>query len=716
MPPAQEPTAPPQQTAALSHRRAAWTDASPFVSVLRGRPLIAARLAWAAVTLLSITILCASLWVAYSDDTFSLLPEFAARVDIALYRVFTNNQFLSSTLLLVIAFSQTVAFVGVGVIIFARRSDDWLIILTSAMLIATGVGFSPNVFLLPVVRPEWWLPVTVLHIVLFSSLVVFLFVFPNGRFVPSWARWISLAWVLYAVSWLAFPELNPHQTSSPAALFFFIAVVMLGTAAQIYRYRRNSGPVERQQSKWVLVGFLTTNLCFFVLVSLSVMGITPRLETIAPVSIWLMNTVLGMTAVLIPITIGVAILRYRLWDIDLFINRALVYGALSGLLLGLYIVVVGGLGALFQSGNSLVLAILATGLIAVLFNPVHQRLQQAVNRLMYGDRDDPLTLVTRLGRRLEDTVAPEEVPQVLVETIAEAMKLPYVGLSMGPGGREQIVAETGERPTDVQQIPLVSQSELVGYLLAASRPGQDSFPPAELRLLDTIAHQAGTAVYAAQLNANLRHSREQLVLAQEEERRRLQRDLHDRLGPQLAALTMELEVAQRLVSSDPQAAVALLARLQSESQATIGDIRRLVYELRPPVLDQLGLRHAIGELAAGNTHPGGPRLIIDIPSDLPALPAAVETAAYRITAEAIANCLRHASATECRVDMCVDGGLSITITDNGRGLPDPIIPGVGLNSVRERAAELGGRVTFHRPATDGTVVEVNLPLNRDLIQ
>ncbi len=598
----------------------------------------------------------------------------------------------------------------VGLLIFWRRSNDWLAILTSTMLIATGVGFSPSVFFLPVVRPAWWLPVTILQIILFTLLVVFLFVFPDGRFVPRWARIAAGGWAIYSLTWLVLPQLNPHRAYSPVALFIFIAMVMLALAAQVYRYRSVSNAIERQQSKWVLAGFLTTTICFFFLVTLSVAGITPRLEAIAPLPIKLMNTVLGLSAILIPITIGIAISRYRLWDIDLFINRALVYGSLTALIAGLYVIVVGGLGLAFQSGNNLVLSVLATGLIAMLFNPVRVRLQQAVNRLMYGDRDDPMTVVARLGRRLEDTAVATDMLPVLVETIADALKLPYVALVTDIDGLTQILAETGIPTEKVQRVPLVFQSEQVGTLMVAPRSVQEPFTPSEMRLLTTIAHQTGAAVHAAQLNTTLQHSREQLVLAQEEERRRLQRDLHDGLGPQLAAITMRLEVAQHLVEDNPEEAARLLGELKGESQAAIADIRRLVYGLRPPVLDQLGLAQAIREFAATNAAPGVPHLDIVINRELPPLPAAVETAAFRIVTEAISNCLYHAAATRCRVTIRMGNGLFLEISDDGCGLPNPVTPGVGLASMHQRTAELGGRIDFRRPADGGTVVDVYLPI------
>lgn len=680
-------------------------------TTLTGWSLVFAWAGWFLALLLSLIVLVASMLVAAETELFATLSEVAGEVDIALYRVFSNGQIFPTRALFVISITQLVAFLAIGLLLSWRRSRDWLALLTSAMLISTGVGFGPGTFLLPVVRPDWALAVTLLQVVMFGLLVTFLFIFPSGRVAPQQARPVVVGWLLYTLSWLIFPEFSPHQASNPLALFFFIGVVMIGTGAQVYRYRNVSNATERQQSKWVMLGFVTTNICFFVLVSASVLGVTPRLEAIAPVATQLLSVILGMSAVLIPISIGVAISRYRLWDIDQLVNRALVYGALTAIILGLYIGVVGALGAIFRTDDSLLLSVVATGLIAVLFNPVRERLQRSVNRIMYGDRDDPFTVVSQLGQRMEDTAAFANPMPVLVETIAEALKLPYVGLTATANGQEQIVAEHGTRPGTVHPVPLVTQSQTIGTLLVAPRSSQEPFTASELRLLDTIAQQASALVYADQLNASLQHSREQLVLAQEEERRRLQRDLHDGLGPHLASLSMRLEVAQNLVRTDPEAATVLLAALKKESQEAVADIRRLVYALRPPVLDQLGLSEAMSEFLTSNRTPGGPKLHADIPSDLPELPAAVETAAYRIMTEAVANCLHHASATRCEVRLRMsDGGVRISVTDDGYGLPDPVAPGIGMTSIRQRASELGGWVTFQRRESGGTTVEIFLPV------
>jgi signal transduction histidine kinase len=256
-------------------------------------------------------------------------------------------------------------------------------------------------------------------------------------------------------------------------------------------------------------------------------------------------------------------------------------------------------------------------------------------------------------------------------------------------------------------------------LLAPRAPGE-TFSAADKRLLDDLAHQAGVAVHAVRLTTDLQrltmdlqHSRERLVTTREEERRRLRRDLHDGLGPQLASLTLKLETARNRLADDPLAD-SLLADLAKRTQDATADIRRLVYELRPPTLDELGLVSALREAATQYSQQGfnGVHITIDAPENLPPLPAAVEVAVYRITQEALTNAVRHAEAHICNVCITLDeqtGWLCLEIQDDGRGLSSTRRAGVGLNSMRERAEELGGTWTIESLSTHGTRILVRLP-------
>jgi signal transduction histidine kinase len=237
-------------------------------------------------------------------------------------------------------------------------------------------------------------------------------------------------------------------------------------------------------------------------------------------------------------------------------------------------------------------------------------------------------------------------------------------------------------------------------------------------LLNDIAGHIGVTAHNVLLTRDLRRlaedlqrSREELVKGREEERRRLRRDLHDELGPQLASLKLNLDVARNLGSRDPRAAEALLVELRSQSQSAIADIRRLVFDLRPPALDELGLIGAIHEYTRQIVSQDGLHIRVDTPRDLPPLPAAVEVAAYRITLEALANFVRHSQGSSCQVTVTMTGDdLQVEVCDDGLGLPKDVQPGVGLNSMRERAAELGGTCVIETLPVKGTRVVARLPL------
>ncbi|MDP9477307.1 MAG: sensor histidine kinase [Actinomycetota bacterium] len=422
---------------------------------------------------------------------------------------------------------------------------------------------------------------------------------------------------------------------------------------------------------------------------------------------WLIG---GVGVMLMPLAIGIAILKYRLYDIDLIINRTLVYSALTACVVGVYVLVVGYLGQLFRTEDNLFISLIAAGLVAVLFAPLRDRLQRAVNRLMYGERDDPYRVLSRLGERLKATDAPEAVLPTIVETVTQALKLPYAAIALKrDDGEFETVAARGHPKGEPLVLPLSYGAETIGQLILSPRAPGEPFGPADKRLLDDLARHAEAAAYAVRLTADLQRSRERLVNAREEERRRLRRDLHDGLGPQLATLTLKLDAARNLLSQEPQAADALLAGLKTQTQAAISDIRRLVYDLRPPALDELGLIPAIREQAA-NYAQNGLNVSVEAPEELPPLPAAVEVAAYRIVQEALTNVSHHSRARECRVRLSISDGLELEITDDGIGLPEDRRAGVGLSSMRERAAELGGACAAEPLTTGGTRVLARLPL------
>jgi signal transduction histidine kinase len=234
-------------------------------------------------------------------------------------------------------------------------------------------------------------------------------------------------------------------------------------------------------------------------------------------------------------------------------------------------------------------------------------------------------------------------------------------------------------------------------------------------LLEQIAQQAAPAVHAYRLTADLHHSRERIIVAREEERRRLRRDLHDELGPTLASQTFKLDAALDWLDRDPVAARKLLGEVKAQTQATVADIRRLVYELRPPALDELGLVGALRAHVQSLTAANGLHVTVDAPPDLPPLSAAVEVAAYRIALEALTNVVRHAQAHACQVHLAVvEESLQLDIADDGLGLPAETRretqAGMGLTSMRERADELGGTCVIENRPGGGTRVYAELPI------
>jgi signal transduction histidine kinase len=342
---------------------------------------------------------------------------------------------------------------------------------------------------------------------------------------------------------------------------------------------------------------------------------------------------------------------------------------------------------------------------------------------MYGERDTPYQVISRLGRRLEATLAPDAVLSTIVETVAQALKLPYAAITLRRDDQYAVAAAYGTAREPLTRLPLVHQAELLGELLLAARAPGESFSLADRALLADLARQAGLAVRSVRLTTELQslagelqRSRTQLVTAREEERRRLRRDLHDGLGPTLGALTLTVGSARYLYTrGDGVAADALLAKLEQDIAASVAEIRRLVYALRPPVLDEHGLVAAIRECAApyqprGNENDAGFTVSIEAPESLGPLPAAVEVAAYRIVQEALTNVVRHAQARACIIRLAVSDVLVLEIADDGAGLPEGRRMGVGLLSMRERAAELGGVCETQRLPGGGTRVRVELPL------
>jgi two-component system NarL family sensor kinase len=483
-------------------------------------------------------------------------------------------------------------------------------------------------------------------------------------------------------------------------------VPLLLVVAVLLAYRRTRDRQMRQRMRWVVVS-LVAALTFYVVV-----GQVPDVVLGHPLLGW---GVIQLGFIICPLAIAAAILRYRLFDIELIFKRSLVYAGLTLGLVTVYLAALAGLTQWFPS-RSPVIALAAGSLVALCFHPLRARLRRWVSRLVYGARDDPYEVVSQLSELDDNASAPRAALTRAVETLAQTLRLSYVAIELRHGGgRYETSAGSGRSGGSPTQVPLIHAGDTVGHLLLDVMPGREPFGPADRRLLDDVARQVSRLAGVVLLNSALQRSRARLVSAREEERRRLHRDLHDGIGPTLAAQAMQLDVVRTVLHTDPAAAEQTLNGLAAGTQSVLGEIRRIVDDLRPRALDQLGLVWAIREKSTtfARPHGAGSGLQIDIDAgDASArLPAAVEVAAYRITLEALTNAARHGGARHCRVILREDHGvLLVQVHDDGTGLPAYHVPGVGLRSMRERAAELGGSFTAQADPGGGTLITAYLPL------
>jgi signal transduction histidine kinase len=668
---------------------------------LTGRWLTLARIVWVLVSVASLLIFV----IGTTNQVQNPLPTCANPGEECGPWVISQEDIqlgaglgLSSQLLFLVATAglwiPRLVLIALAALIFWRKSSDWVALLMSTVLMVGILEGVRDVGALAPLQSGLYS----LSIALFALVP---FVFPNGRFAPRWTLWVAppLA-VVFVLSQYA------PQTIGLVALVWFI----LAAYAVIHRYRRIFNQTERQQTKWVMMGLLGSTIGFIPLAIISFIY-PPALPTPERlIFLFLVYIPINIvTYIFMPASITVAIFRHRLWNIDILINRALVYGTLTAFVVAFYILVVGGLGALIQSSGNFFLSLLATGIIAVAFQPLRDRLQRLVNRLMYGERDDPYKVLSQLSQHLESTQTPGSILSTIVGTIAQTLKLPYAAILLTDGNTLHTAAVTGSPTKHLLTLKLTHQNQIIGELHIAQRSPDEPFTAAERRLLEDIASQTGVAVHNVRLTADLQRSREQIVSAREEERLRLRRDLHDGLGPKLAGQTLKLEAAMDALDSETETARTLLKESMTESQTLISEIRRLVYGLRPPALDQLGLLAAIREQATQYQF-NGLQVTLSAPESLPNLPAAVEVAAYRIIQEALTNVARHSQARTCTVSLVIDKDLEIVISDDGIGLPPTRHAGVGLSSMRERAEEIGGACTIES-TTNGTRVFARLPIS-----
>lgn len=676
------------------------------LTVWRARLLL---VLWAAIAFVFLAVFAADLWVSYrlmatpcagSDCHYQAVTAGEAEVlagwglSIPVYALYM----LGISILPVALFS--VLAVVILLQLYPQRGG----FLFAIMLLVIPVVAITSFNVVAAAWPRWATHIQMLVVLGHFLLMSFFLVFPRARFEPQASVILpfisAFIGVTTAFGFIELPALR--------ALPIYTLLLVLVAGVIIHRYRRLFNETERLQTKWVILGLLVffAGVPIWTYIFEISTPATERESLLLVLGGW---TLLMLITLFLPATIFIAIFRHNLWDIDLILNRTLVYGILTAGIIAFYTLIVGGVGALLHNRSNFLLSLVATGVIALLFQPVRERLQRTINRMIYGDRDDPYTVLSRLSKSLQETAARDQILSKITSNITQTLKLPFAAIEVETTeGNFRPVATEGRRPATVNEWPLCYQGQVIGRLVVGTRSPSDSFTAQERQLLTDIASQAGAAAYTVQLITALQKSRERLVLTREEERRRIRRDLHDELGPSLASQTFQFDSVLELLDTDPQAAVDLLTTLKAQNQALVGDVRRIVYELRPPTLDELGL------VAALNAHFGqiaSPTITLTAaPDPLSGLPAAIEVAAYRIILEAVNNVIRHAQANHCIVSLAkADDQLALTIEDDGVGIPSGNPAGIGLLSMRERAEEVGG--TFRFDTSAGCVrVRATLPL------
>ncbi|MGH3474392.1 MAG: sensor histidine kinase [Aeromicrobium sp.] len=468
-------------------------------------------------------------------------------------------------------------------------------------------------------------------------------------------------------------------------------VILVGIVAGLHVVRRawKATGIERDQLRWRAYGVVLALLLFPV-------AVTEQL----PLAVSMVDGLLFTTTLVIPIVM------YRLWAIDTIIRRSAAYLLVTVLLAGIFTALAAGVAAFQGERVGLVVAAAVTALV---FGPALRRGQHLVDELFYGHRSDPYRALSDLSQRLDAVAAPGAVLQTVVSAVADSLRLPFVGIERPGDG--SVLAQHGEpQPSDTEfgRWPLVSQGTAVGTLVAAPRRGESALDARDRAVLADLARQAGAAVHAEALTADLVASRQRLVEAREEERRKLRRDLHDGLGPLLTSVGLNLDAVRAQLAAGDGDPLELLSRAKDASSQAIADLRTVVYSLRPPALDDLGVVGAIK--AHVDRMSDGGTVDIDVESrPLPPLPAAVEVALFRIAVEGVTNVVRHAEARTCQVMLhAADGNAVVEVVDDGT-TGESWTPGVGTIALRERVSELGGTLDIG-PTDDGWRVRATFPL------
>jgi signal transduction histidine kinase len=566
---------------------------------------------------------------------------------------------------------------------------------------------------------------------LFAQLLVLLPLwFPDGRLLSRrWSIVIGLAaipLILVIAGSLdpsaTAPLRNPVGVQAMAGMNNALngapfAVLLLGTygvgvSSLVVRYRRG-GEQERQQLKWLLVGVV------LLLAALLMSFFVPALQN-APL--------IPFAAATLPVAIGIGVLRYRLYDIDLIINKALVYGGLAAVITGVYVLLVVGIGAMIGSNQRFLLSLVATAVIALAFQPLRQRAQQLANRLVYGRRATPYEALSQFSEQLSETYSHEDILERMARILGEGTGAERAEVWVRAGHRLVLASSSpkaAEAPTALVMqngtlpnmprdtvVPVSHAGELLGALAVNKKRGE-TMNSVEQKLVTDLAGQAGLVLKNVGLNQellarldDLRASRQRLVTAQDEERRRLERDLHDGAQQHLVALKIKLGLAEAV--AQPESRVrALITQLKQDADAALDTMRDLARGIYPPLLASDGLEAALRGQIRRITVP------IELEVDnVPRQPREAEAAVYFCSLEALQNVAKYAQAQRVRLRLWrEEGNLAFRVQDDGRGFDPVAVPqGSGIQNMRDRVEALGGSLGVRSVPGQGTTIEGRIPV------
>jgi signal transduction histidine kinase len=600
---------------------------------------------------------------------------------------------------------------GSAVLFMWRRPHDPSLILGGFIFVAMAA--EPFVDALCRSAPRWLWASRFLQVVHLAGLAPFLSMVPDGRLR---LRILHLPILICALLGILIPLLSPSQLGLRISYSVLLGcIVGLSAFAKI---RSSADAGHRDRLVWLVVSLLLwaiAQLVSPVHILLPLDGIVAHVPFgSSGIFDFFSYSLLGVTFLWTGaiVCLLISLMPKELFQLEILLNRTMVYVILTLFVVGIYVLVVGYLALVFQSSGNVIFSLIATGLAAVLFQPVRSWAQRFVNQMLYGDRDKPYAVMEQLGRQMENAMAPQDILQMVVIRVRRAFKLPYVAVVLGVDDSQDYrsVAEDGEPEGEPSVLPLVVQGQQIGQFILSPRSEREPFSATDLRLLRSLAGQVGIAAHTAILMTELQHARERLVHTREEERLRLRRDLHDGLGTSLAALNLQVGNIRKLITQEPTAADAVVLELRAQIRNMLSEVRRLINDLRPKTLDEFGLIGAIRLLAAEITSNNGVLVSVESPDIQPVLPPAVEVAAFRIVQEGVANVMKHADAHTCCIRIGIDRNLEIEISDDGTGLPDEVRQGKGLRTIRERVDELGGSFSTKDPVGSGTQVSVQLPL------